>query len=146
MLMTTADAREAASLEPGSDERLGDFSDYRNIVGRKDHQFGTHIMPGNEMACSGQTQMRIRLEPDRTLVGRQNPKLATAGRVPAILVTAADGPVHYEVAYWATPLPGVKDRKRTRLANRSQGLSDVDQGESDQQVGQVCKCRRRGRT
>ena len=29
--------------------------------------------------------------------------------MPIIVVTADDGPVHYEVTYWATPLPDVKD-------------------------------------
>ena len=38
--------------------------------------------------------------------------------MPVILVTAEQGPVRYEVAYWATPLPDVKGWQRRSTGRR----------------------------
>jgi hexosaminidase len=88
------------------------FSNNWNVVGLKDYNFGARITPKNELVLAGKTPVQIRIGADRTALSRENPKLAMDGWMPIILVTAEDGPVRYEVAYWATPLPDVKDWKK----------------------------------
>ena len=95
-----------------SAENFDYFSNNWNVVGLKDYVHGARITPNNELVLAGKTPVEIRLGADRVALSRENPKLAMDGWMPIILVTAQDGPVHYEVAYWATPLPDVKDWKK----------------------------------
>ena len=83
-----------------------------NVVGLKDYRNGSRITPSNELLLAGKTPVRIRLGPARTPLSRANPKLAMDGWMPIMLVTAMDGPVRYDVTYWATPLPDVKDWRK----------------------------------
>lgn len=85
------------------------FTNNWNVVGLKDYKFGRRITPDNELVLTGKTPVEIRIGADRTPLSRENPKLAMDGWMPIILVTAEEGSVRHEVAYWATPLPYVKD-------------------------------------
>jgi len=97
---------------PAAGERFDYFVNNWNVVGLKDYRNGSRITPSNELLLAGKTPIQVRLGPNRTPLSRANPKVATDGWMPIILVTAEDGPVRYEVAYWATPLPDVKDWRK----------------------------------
>ncbi len=97
---------ESVAVSP---ENFDYFTNNWNVVGLKDYIHGSRITPANELVLAGKTPIEIRIGPDRTPLSRANPKLAMDGWMPIILVTAEKGPVNYEVMYWATPLPDVKD-------------------------------------
>jgi hypothetical protein len=88
------------------------FTNNWNVVGLKDYKFGSRITPNNELVLAAKTPVEIRIGADRTPLSRENPKLAMDGWMPIILVTAEERSVRYEVSYWATPLPDVKDWKK----------------------------------
>ena len=96
----------------GSVENFDYFTNNWNVVGLKDYIHGSRITPGNELVLAGKIPVEIRIGPDRTLLSRANPKLAMDGWMPIILVTAEEGPVSYEVMYWATPMPDAKDWRK----------------------------------
>jgi len=78
----------------------------------KDYTHGSRITPDNRLVLAHKTPVEIRIGPDRTQLSRENPKLARDGWMPIIIVTAEREQVDYEVAYWATPLPDVKDWRK----------------------------------
>ena len=80
-----------------------------NIVGLKDYVHGSRITPDNELLLSGKMPVQVRVGASRTPLSRAHGKRAMDGWMPIILVDAVDGPVRYEITYWATPLPDVKD-------------------------------------
>jgi hexosaminidase len=88
------------------------FENNWNVVGLKDYSHGSRITPDNELLLAGRTPVQIRIGPNRTPLSRAHGKRAMHGWMPIILVNAADGPVRYEVAFWATPLPDVKDWRK----------------------------------
>ena len=104
-----AKSEAAKSIDPESFEY---FTNNWNVVGLKDYQFGSRIMPSNELILAGKTPVEILVGADLDPLDPEAPKLAMNGWMPIILVTAEDGPVRYEVTYWATPLPDVKDWKK----------------------------------
>jgi len=61
------------------------------------------------MYLAGGTALRVRVGRALTPLSRAQGKRARNGWMPVIEVTAADGPVRYEIAYWATPLPDARD-------------------------------------
>jgi hypothetical protein len=88
------------------------FTNNWNVVGLKDYKFGSRITPNNALVLAGKTPVEIRVGADRTPLSREHSKLAMNGWMPIILVTAEEGSVRYEVSYWATPLPDVRDWKK----------------------------------
>jgi len=96
----------------GSAENFDYFTNNWNVIGLKDYIYGSRITPSNELLLANKIPVEIRVGPDLTPLSREHPKLAMDGWMPIILVTAEKGPVSYEVMYWATPLPDVKDWKR----------------------------------
>ena len=95
-----------------SAENFDYFKNNWNVVGLKDYIHGSRITPGNKLVLAGKTPVEIRIGADRTPLSRANPKLAKDGWMPIILVTADEGPVSYEIMYWATPLPDAKDWRK----------------------------------
>ena len=104
------EARAADPASPG--ESFDYFANNWNVVGLKDYVHGSRITPDNELLLAGKTAIQIRLGPDRTPLSRVHGKRAMGGWMPIILVDAVQGPVRYEIAYWATPLPDVKDWRK----------------------------------
>jgi hexosaminidase len=96
----------------GSVENFDYFTNNWNVVGLKDYIHGSRITPGNELVLAGKIPVEIRIGPGRTPLGRANPKLAMDGWMPIIMVTAEEGPVNYEVMYWATPIPDANDWRK----------------------------------
>ncbi len=96
----------------GSAENFDYFTNNWNVVGLKDYKHGSRITPGNELVLTGKIPVEIRIGHSRTPLSRANPKLAMDGWMPIIQVIAKEGPVSYEVTYWATPLPDVKDWRK----------------------------------
>ncbi len=88
------------------------FANNWNVIGLKDYLHGSRITPDNLLMLSGQTLVQVSIGQDLKPLNRENPKRALHGWMPIIIVTADDGPMHYEIAYWATPLPDAKDWQR----------------------------------
>ena len=80
-----------------------------NVIGLKDYVDGSRVTPDNQLLLANKTLVQVRIGPERKPLSRENPKRALHGWMPIIVVTADDGPVHYEITYWATPLPNVTD-------------------------------------
>ncbi len=99
---------EVASTAEGFDY----FANNWNIVGLKDYVHGSRITPDNELLLSGKTPVQVRIGPDRMPLSRAHGKRAMHGWMPIILVDAVQGPVRYEIAYWATPLPDLEDWRK----------------------------------
>jgi len=85
------------------------FENNWNVVGLKDYRHGSRITPSNELWLSGRTAVQTRVGPHLTPLSRRNGKRAMDGWMPIIQVHADDGPVRYDVTFWATPLPDVQD-------------------------------------
>lgn len=102
---TVGPAGEEASTVEGFDY----FANNWNVVGLKDYIHGSRITPDNELLLSGKTVIQVRVGAKRRPLSRAHGKRAMDGWMPIILVEAVEGPVRYEIAYWATPLPNVKD-------------------------------------
>ena len=83
-----------------------------NVVGLKDYLHGARITPDNQLVLSGKTPVQIRYGRNLVPFSREQGKLAMHGWMPIMQVNAFDGPVRYEVSFWATPLPDVNDWKK----------------------------------
>ena len=98
-----------AGKEASTGEGFDYFANNWNVVGLKDYIHGSRITPDNEVVLSGKTVIQVRIGANRRPLSRAHGKRAMDGWMPIILVEAVEGPVRYEIAYWATPLPDVKD-------------------------------------
>ena len=107
-MQTAPPARQAADDALSFDY----FENNWNVIGLKDYIHGARITPDNQLLLANNTRVQILIGPDRKPLSRANPKRALHGWMPIIVVTADDGPVHYEITFWATPLPNVKDWKK----------------------------------
>jgi len=97
-------------LLPAADEEPFDyFRNSWNVVGLKDYRHGARITPDNELLLSGKTLVQVRVGGQLAPLSRKQVKLALEGWMPIMLVRTHDGPVHYQVTYWATPLPSAQD-------------------------------------
>ena len=103
---------EPAGKEASTGEGFDYFANNWNVVGLKDYIHGSRITPDNEVVLSGKTVIQVRIGDKRRPLSRAHGKLAMDGWMPIILVEAVEGPVRYEIAYWATPLPDVKDWRK----------------------------------
>ncbi len=108
-ISVSARAQERAEPSNNPSVTFDYFANNWNVVGLKDYVHGSRITPDNLLVLSGTTPVQVCIGGDRKPLSRENPKLALHGWMPIIIVTADDGPVHYEIAYWATPLPDAKD-------------------------------------
>ena len=110
-----ATALFAAESAPDASSDALSFDYFRNnwnVIGLKDYVHGSRITPNNEMLLSGAMPVQIRLGPDRVALSREQGKRAMEGWMPIMLVEAVHGPIRYNVTYWATPLPDVKDWRK----------------------------------
>lgn len=88
------------------------FANNWNVIGLKDYLHGARITPDNQLVLAADTRVQIRVGQAKVPLSRGNPKRALRGWMPIIVVTADDGPVHYDITFWATPLPDVKDWRK----------------------------------
>ena len=95
-----------------SAENFDYFTNNWNVIGLKDYIHGSRITPDNKLVLADTTPVEIRIGPDHKPLSQQNAKLAKAGWMPIIIVTAEKEQIDYEVTYWATPLPDVKDWRK----------------------------------
>ena len=91
-----------------AEEPFDYFRNSWNVIGLKDYDRGTRITPDNRLLLSD-GEARIHFGKDLTPLSRKQTKTLFGGWMPIILLSAEDGPVHYEFTLWATPLPTVKD-------------------------------------
>ena len=103
---------KATGQKASTAEDFDYFENNWNVVGLKDYIHGSRITPDNELLLSGKTVIQVRIGPKRRPLSRAHGKRAMHGWMPVILVEAAEGPVSYEFAYWATPLPDVKNWRK----------------------------------
>ncbi len=94
-----------------ADEPFDYFRNNWNVVGLKDYRDGARITPDNRVLLD-HGEVRLRFGEKRTALSRRQTKTALEGWLPVIVVEAAEGAVHYQFAFWATPLPSVKDWQR----------------------------------
>ena len=106
LLFCTLGVRPASA---GVEDSFDYFVNNWNVVGLPDYMYGSRITPDNEMYLAGGTALRVRVGGALTPLSRAQGKRARNGWMPVIEVTAADGPVRYEITYWATPLPNARD-------------------------------------
>jgi hypothetical protein len=83
-----------------------------NVVGLPDYMYGSRITPANELYLAGGTAVKIRTGRNLTPLSRANGKRAREGWMPIIETSAQDGPVRYDITFWATPLPDVRDWRK----------------------------------
>jgi len=103
----------SAAAQPAWEaESFNYFANDWNVVGLKDYRHGSRVTPENELLLGGKTAIQVRLGRELVPLSQASPKLAMHGWMPIILLRAADGPVRYEVAFWATPLPDAKDWRK----------------------------------
>ena len=118
------------------------FANNWNVIGLKDYIHGSRITPDNKLVLADKTPVEIRIGPEHIPLSQEDPKLAEEGWMPIILVKAEREQVDYEVTYWATPLPDVKDWQaaydwptdgenylnwiRIRAANHSGGVAQAN--------------------
>lgn len=99
----------AALCAGAADSRLEDTFDYFinnwNVIGLPDYIYGSRITPESEMYLSGGAVVQVRTGRKLEPLKRAQGKRALEGWMPIILVDASDGPVRYEITWWATPLP-----------------------------------------
>ncbi len=96
------------------------FRNSFNVVGLKDYDQGARVTPENDILLAGTGKntvhyagrLRLRFGRALTPLSRRQTKTCLEGWLPVMQLTAADGPVRYDFAYWATPLPNVKDWRR----------------------------------
>ncbi len=87
------------------------FANNWNVIGLKDYRRGTRVTPDNSLQLAN-AMVQLRVGRNLLPLSRQHGKLAQAGWLPIILITAEDGPVRYDIRLWATPLPTVKDWRK----------------------------------
>ncbi len=97
------------SPSPKAADDFDYFTNNWNVIGLKDYVHGTRITPDNQLLLADNTYVQVRLGANGKPLSRANPKRALQGWMPIIVVPADDGPVHYEITFWATPLPNVAD-------------------------------------
>ena len=92
-----------------ADSRLDDTFDYFtnnwNVIGLPDYFYGSRITPDSEMYLAGGTTVQVRTGRALQPLERAQGKQALEGWMPIIRTVASDGPVRYEITWWATPLP-----------------------------------------
>jgi len=105
-------AADPAAADSSAGEGFDYFRNSWNVIGLKDYVHGSRITPDNELLLSGKTPIQVRVGPDRKPLSRAHRKRAMHGWMPVMLVDVVQGAVRYEIAYWATPLPDVKDWRK----------------------------------
>ncbi len=102
----------APAARAAGDREFDYFVNNWNVIGLPDYMYGTRITPNNDLYLAGGTAVRIRVGRTLTALSRSLGKRALNGWMPILQVTANDGPVRYEITFWATPLPDSRDWQR----------------------------------
>ncbi len=98
---------------PGrGDEPFDYFRNSWSVIGLKDYKDGTRVTPDNELLLSGKKKLRLRFGSALSRLSRKQTKHLADGWLPVVSLAAKDGPVRYDVVFWATPLPTVKDWRK----------------------------------
>lgn len=98
----------AVEVRPVEPELFDYFRNSWQVIGLKDYRDGTRISPDNELHLAQGAVVRVALGPQAKPVGRRT-KTLLDGWLPVVQVSAQEAGVHYQVSFWATPLPTVKD-------------------------------------
>lgn len=85
------------------------FANNWNVVGLRDYPRGSRLSPNSELWLDGQMQIQVCVGRELTPLHRRQGKQALEGWLPVMTTTVEDGPVRYEITFWAAPLPDVKD-------------------------------------
>jgi len=110
-LFLFASLAQAAAPKPS--EGFDYFENNWNVVGLKDYPRGARVTPDNRIFLAGtNATVQVRFGSALTPLSRKQTKLALNGWMPIMVVSADDGPVHYQFTYWATPMPEVKNWRK----------------------------------
>ena len=93
----------------GADEPFDYFQNSWNVIGLKDYNDGTRVTPDNRLLLADGREVGIRFGRSLAPLSRKHVKTLLDGWMPIIRITAVDGPVRYEMKFWATPLPSAHD-------------------------------------
>jgi hypothetical protein len=85
------------------------FADNWNVIGLRDYQHGSRLSPNNELWLAGRTPIQVCVGRELAPLHRRHGKQALDGWLPILTTAVEDGPVRYQVTFWATPLPDAKD-------------------------------------
>ena len=97
----------------GVEEEFDYFTNNWNVVGLPDYMYGSRITPDDEIYLAGGMAVKVRVGGTLTPLSRKLGKKAREGWLPVIEVTANEGGVRYDIAWWATPLPDSKDWRKS---------------------------------
>ena len=102
----------AAPSSVGAETSFDYFANSWNVIGLKDYERGTRITPDNALQLADEAVLQIRVGRKLSLLSREQTKTLLDGWLPVILIVFEDGPVRYDVKFWATPLPTVEDWRK----------------------------------
>jgi len=87
------------------------FDNSYAMVGLKDYQRASKISPDHRLRL-GKDYVYVRVGKELTPLSRKHVRLAKQGWLPIFRVSKVEKSVRYDVRFWATPLPDVKDWKK----------------------------------
>ena len=105
----------AIGLACGPLQAAEPFDYFRNsysLIGLKDYASGTRVTPDNVLLLANEVQIQIRYGKQLQALSRQHTKTLLEGWLPAVALSASEGPIRYEFTLWTSPLPTVKDWQR----------------------------------
>jgi len=112
-LLSEAAATAVAGSTQNDDALLFDYFDNSYaMVGLKDYQRASKLSPDHRLRLDRTDTIHVRIGEELTPLSSKQVKLAKQGWLPIFQVSAVEGSVRYEVSFWATPLPDVKDWKK----------------------------------
>ncbi len=93
-------------------EQFDYFQNSWALIGLKDYEHGTRITPANELMLSQKRLLRFRFGSKLIPLDRRQTKTCFDGWLPVVELKALEGAVHYDLTFWATPLPSVTNWRK----------------------------------
>jgi hypothetical protein len=111
-ILLSASAVALADTKSCDDAMLFDyFSNSRADVGLKDYVSSVKLSENHRLRL-GKHYVHVRVGKELAPLNRKHVRLAQDGWLPIFLVSAVEGSVRYDVRFWATPVPDVRDWKK----------------------------------
>jgi len=113
LLLLQAAAIALAGSTNDDDVKVFDYFDNsRADVGLKDYQRSAKLSEDHRLRLEKPDYIYVRIGKELTPLSKEQVRLAKDGWQPIFLVSAVEESVRYDVRFWATPLPDVKDWKK----------------------------------
>ena len=111
-LLQAAAIALAGSINDDDAMRFDYFANSRADVGLKDYQRTAKLSENHVLRLDKPDYIHVRVGKELTPLSSKQVRLAKDGWLPIFNVSAVEGQVRYDVRFWATPLPDVKDWKK----------------------------------